>query len=606
MSSTDALAHALEEFKALPMQGQVIVACLGGIALLIAIFLLSVILRRIARRINRMRFVRQYGLRRIPAGIEVRRDRTSVNDVGTYSLGFPAWRHHKNDGTRDRRYKANAIVPRRSVMRTGGWEISSYSPTAMNAFVIALRRDGHDLPLCRQEVTKRRQVASGSRDSFTGTSEFQLYVRFSSDSDGFERWCAQLLRRTGATVRVTPPSNDGGYDLDIRQGDVRTLAECKCYHPVDGTVGRPLLQKLVGANATEHAQGLMFMTTSKFSAPAVQYAKEQGIRLLDGPALVAMDVGDRDEGSQSDVQPEDDEFLLTTEEILSGYPSDYADDRSGLRLARTVMSVLLQLLAIVATFAMVIWMVRQSGVSLFDTSHSDNPSADGSPDVAHIIEDIAKGSEEQAGDGWEGDYVLPDSDTRPCSVDDLMGRSSHDLFVARNEIYARHGCIFETESLRRHFEACPWYVPKTPSSEFDDDLLSRTETDNVRLILSVEVPKEIGRATYVAGHVAREDAKDRPYDVVYDGYIDGNILQISGAWEIDGDNADANSRGITSWTFRLSDDVTIRASGGDAMDANLTYLTMDEAKEMLTNPTGLGLELSTNSDGEVEAIDWFS
>ena len=42
-----------------------------------------------------------------------------------------------------------------------------------------------------------------------------------------------------------------------------------------------------------------------------------------------------------------------------------------------------------------------------------------------------------------GDYVLPDSDTKLLTDADVSGLSAYDLYLARNEIFARHGRMFE-------------------------------------------------------------------------------------------------------------------------------------------------------------------
>lgn len=239
-----------------------------------------------------------------------------------YSLAYPRWAYGCKDGSRDRRYRRNMLIRPQSVLLFSRWKMECDNPVAMNDFVIGLRQAGHSVPLCMEERQKQATTRQKAEDKFKGTSAVQLYARFMHDSDGFEEWCANLIRKTGAQVRVTPSTNDGGYDLDIFDKGVRTLAECKCYHPSKGTVGRPLLQKLVGANATEHAQQLMFMTTGRYSAPAVAYANEQGITLMSGSQLVALDMATRPEGQTPRVMLPD-EWFLTQADIMKHYPPDY-------------------------------------------------------------------------------------------------------------------------------------------------------------------------------------------------------------------------------------------------------------------------------------------
>ena len=53
--------------------------------------------------------------------------------------------------------------------------------------------------------------------------------------------------------------------------------------------------------------------------------------------------------------------------------------------------------------------------------------------------------------------------------------------IMRNEIYARHGYIFQTRDMIEYFNAQPWYTPRTRNVR-----LSEIETYNVQLIKSVE------------------------------------------------------------------------------------------------------------------------
>ena len=50
-------------------------------------------------------------------------------------------------------------------------------------------------------------------------------------------------------------------------------------------------------------------------------------------------------------------------------------------------------------------------------------------------------------------YVLPDSNSRYLSYADLEGLSAEQLRIARNEIYARHGRMFNSKELRDYFNS---------------------------------------------------------------------------------------------------------------------------------------------------------
>ena len=84
--------------------------------------------------------------------------------------------------------------------------------------------------------------------------------------------------------------------------------------------------------------------------------------------------------------------------------------------------------------------------------------------------------------GSDGTYMIPDSSSRRLSMSDLAGLSKDQLKIARNEIYARHGRMFDSESLRFYFNSKSWYRGTIAPSAFSEDLLSQVEKDNIKLI----------------------------------------------------------------------------------------------------------------------------
>lgn len=84
-------------------------------------------------------------------------------------------------------------------------------------------------------------------------------------------------------------------------------------------------------------------------------------------------------------------------------------------------------------------------------------------------------------------YVLPGSDSRYYSTSELNDLSNYELYLARNEIFARHGREFKNQDLRDYFGSMSWYVPKYSGDEFDSmDLLNDYEKKNADTMLSIE------------------------------------------------------------------------------------------------------------------------
>ena len=83
-------------------------------------------------------------------------------------------------------------------------------------------------------------------------------------------------------------------------------------------------------------------------------------------------------------------------------------------------------------------------------------------------------------------YVLPDSDKTELSVEDLRGLSQEELRIARNEIYARHGRMFQDEELQSYFDSCDWYIGVYEPNDFPESLLTEIEMFNRDLITEYE------------------------------------------------------------------------------------------------------------------------
>lgn len=84
--------------------------------------------------------------------------------------------------------------------------------------------------------------------------------------------------------------------------------------------------------------------------------------------------------------------------------------------------------------------------------------------------------------GSDGSYMIMDSSSRRLTASDLYGLSKEQLKIARNEIYARHGRLFDSESLQFYFNSKSWYHGTIAPSAFSEDLLSQVEKDNIKLI----------------------------------------------------------------------------------------------------------------------------
>ena len=76
--------------------------------------------------------------------------------------------------------------------------------------------------------------------------------------------------------------------------------------------------------------------------------------------------------------------------------------------------------------------------------------------------------------------------SRRLTYADIAGLSSWQLSMARNEIYARHGRMFNDPDIRSYFQAQSWYNGYIAPENFDSSVLSDTEVYNIEFIKSYE------------------------------------------------------------------------------------------------------------------------
>ena len=115
----------------------------------------------------------------------------------------------------------------------------------------------------------------------------------------FERLVVKLLLKMGygsgieGAGMITQASNDGGIDGIIKEdqlGFSHIYIQAKQW-ALEQTVGKPEIQKFVGALQGQQAQKGLFITTARFSSGAIQYANNLlGVKvvLVDGSALTKL------------------------------------------------------------------------------------------------------------------------------------------------------------------------------------------------------------------------------------------------------------------------------------------------------------------------------
>lgn len=84
------------------------------------------------------------------------------------------------------------------------------------------------------------------------------------------------------------------------------------------------------------------------------------------------------------------------------------------------------------------------------------------------------------------EYILAGSDRRYISKSELQEFTAEQCRLARNEIYARHGRMFNDEYLQEYFNSKEWYTPLIAPDDFEESSLNSFEIANRDLIVEYE------------------------------------------------------------------------------------------------------------------------
>ncbi|MBR1817001.1 MAG: YARHG domain-containing protein [Lachnospiraceae bacterium] len=90
----------------------------------------------------------------------------------------------------------------------------------------------------------------------------------------------------------------------------------------------------------------------------------------------------------------------------------------------------------------------------------------------------------------ESEYVFKNSSSSYINKSDLNGFTSEQCRIARNEIYARHGRLFDDAELQAYFNSCSWYSGYIDPADFSESVLNEYEKTNLETIIDYE--KEMG------------------------------------------------------------------------------------------------------------------
>jgi restriction system protein len=128
----------------------------------------------------------------------------------------------------------------------------------------------------RRYVVRQRFAAQRSLDDMRALTWQQ-----------FETIVGEAFRRQGYSVIETGQGGaDGGVDLELTRAGERFLVQCKQYRAQDVSV--MTVREIFGVVAARKADGAIVVSTGRFTNDALESARGQPIRLIDGCRLEAM------------------------------------------------------------------------------------------------------------------------------------------------------------------------------------------------------------------------------------------------------------------------------------------------------------------------------
>lgn len=121
--------------------------------------------------------------------------------------------------------------------------------------------------------------------------------------------------------------------------------------------------------------------------------------------------------------------------------------------------------------------------SATDSDKNTNADADSDTEVSDADAKVylIQGNEKSSNRYEKADHLSYTTVTK-YTLQDLSILDSYGLKITRNEIFARHGRMFNDQELQEYFKRQQWYVPQIAANDFDTSCLNEVEKYNVNII----------------------------------------------------------------------------------------------------------------------------
>lgn len=184
------------------------------------------------------------------------------------------------------------------------------------------------------------------------------------------------------------------------------------------------------------------------------------------------------------------------------------------------------------------------------------------------------------------EYILPYSDTRYLTEVDVAGLSEDEIRIALNEIYARHGRIFQSEDLNVYFASRSWYEPKYSAEEFsavESSIMNDCENKNIDFLAEVRDGKNGSEQVFEENWM---------YGTYYMDLGEGGITAEGGCYSDSGEDylsltgSYMDSYGEFTGIIAYLEDGTMSASSEFAENVHFTYNGKDPIEILSSDNTG--------------------
>lgn len=182
-------------------------------------------------------------------------------------------------------------------------------------------------------------------------------------------------------------------------------------------------------------------------------------------------------------------------------------------------------------------------------------SGDGNPGLELDGSDGNDSPHHYQGSGSPGSY--PWTASRNVSAGDLAGLSRWELDVMRNEIYARHGHIFERNDLREYFSQQNWYSPggdwnqRAAVNSRAEHSLTPVEQQNIQIIKNFQQGGGGGTAPQMPAVVVPATSSVGAFSWTASRQVTQQDLRGLSNWELDVMRNEIYAR--HGWIFNRSD-----------------------------------------------------